>query len=282
MMAILALAVSIEMGAQGVIRPKTTPAPKVTHTTPSKSKTQKRTVQTRKSGPSRKQLLDKAVRDMVRVEGGTYTMGLTKGMQDIMGGWASPAHRVTVSSFFISKYEVTQALWRAVMGSNPSRFKGDNRPVEKVSWDDCQLFLSRLRTLTGYSFRLPTEAEWEYAARGGNRSRGYVFSGSDNLYNVAWYEGNSDMTTHNVGGLEPNELGLYDMAGNVSEWCSDFRGDYTASPAVDPKGPATGDTHIVRGGSWNGPLGGCYICARGSMIPNYGTSDTGLRLALSE
>lgn len=183
-MAILALAVSIEMGAQGIIRPKTTPAPKVTHTTPSKSKTQKRTVQTRKSGPSRKQLLDQAVRDMVRVEGGTYTMGLTKGMQDAVG-WASPAHRVTVSSFFISKYEVTQALWRAVMGSNPSRFKGDNRPVEHVSWDDCQLFLSRLRTLTGYSFRLPTEAEWEYAARGGNRSRGYVFSGSDNLYNVA-------------------------------------------------------------------------------------------------
>ena len=193
MMAILALAVSIEMGAQGIIRPKTTPAPNVTHTTPSKSKTQKRTVQTRKSGPSRRQLLDQAVRDMVRVEGGTYTMGLTKGMQDAVG-WASPAHRVTVSSFFISKYEVTQAPWRAVMGSNPSRFKGDNRPVEHVSWDDCQLFLSRLRTLTGYSFRLPTEAEWEYAARGGNRSRGYVFSGSDNLYNVAWYKGNSDMT----------------------------------------------------------------------------------------
>lgn len=281
MMAILALAVSIEMGAQGVIRSKITPAPKVTHTTPSKSKTQKRTVQTRKSGPSRKQLLDKAVRDMVRVEGGTYTMGLTKGMQDIMGGWASPAHRVTVSSFFISKYEVTQALWRAVMGSNPSRFKGDNRPVEKVSWDDCQLFLSRLRTLTGYSFRLPTEAEWEYAARGGNRSRGYVFSGSDNLYNVAWYEGNSDMTTHNVGGLEPNELGLYDMAGNVDEWCSDFMGDYTASPAVDPKGPATGDFRVERGGCWNMSLIGCYICARGSAAPDL-RHTVGLRLALSE
>lgn len=237
-------------------------------------------MQTRKSGPSRRQLLDQAVRDMVRVEGGTYTMGLTKGMQDAVG-WASPAHRVTVSSFFISKYEVTQALWRAVMGSNPSRFKGDNRPVEHVSWDDCQLFLSRLRTLTGYSFRLPTEAEWEYAARGGNRSRGYVFSGSDNLYNVAWYKGNSDMTTHDVGGLEPNELGLYDMAGNVSEWCSDFMGDYTASPAVDPKGPATGDFRVVRGNYWSGAQIGCYICARGSAVPD-SRHTTGLRLALSE
>ena len=217
---------------------------------------------------------------MVRVEGGTYTMGLTKGMQDAVG-WASPAHRVTVSSFFISKYEVTQALWRAVMGSNPSRFKGDNRPVEHVSWDDCQLFLSRLRTLTGYSFRLPTEAEWEYAARGGNRSRGYVFSGSDNLNNVAWYKGNSDMITHDVGGLEPNELGLYDMAGNVDEWCSDFMGDYTASPAVDPKGPATGDFRVTRSNYWSGAQIGCYICARGSAAPDL-RHTIGLRLALSE
>ena len=167
------------------------------------------------------------------------------------------------------------------MGSNPSWFKGDNRPVEQVSWDDCQLFLSRLRTLTGYDFRLPTEAEWEYAARGGNRSRGYVFSGSDNLYNVAWYKDNSDMTTHDVGGLEPNELGLYDMAGNVDEWCSDFMGDYIASPAVDPKGPATGDFRVERGGCWNMSLIGCYICARGSAAPDL-RHTVGLRLALSE
>ena len=173
--------------------------------------------------------------------------------------------------------------------SNPAY---NDYPVVGVTWEQANAFCAwrtdyLLKGLGGEArfiqrYRLPTEAEWEYAARGGNRSRGYVFSGSDNLYNVAWYEGNSDMTTHNVGGLEPNELGLYDMAGNVDEWCSDFRGDYTASPAVDPKGPATGDTHIVRGGSWNGSLGGCYICARGSMIPNYGKSDTGLRLALSE
>lgn len=277
-MAILALAVSIEMGAQGVIRPKTTPAPKVTHTTPSKSKTQKRTVQTRKSGPSRKQLLDKAVRDMVRVEGGTYTMGLTKGMQDIMGGWASPAHRVTVSSFFISKYEVTQALWRAVMGSNPSRFKGDNRPVEKVSWDDCQLFLSRLRTLTGYSFRLPTEAEWEYAARGGKYAKGYRYSGSNNLGEVgSFYHGSWPAWASR----KPNELGLYDMSGSVNELCSDYMGDYSAEEQVCPVGPAAGSERVMRGGSFGDEPINCRISARFGIAPDKRASNVGLRLALS-
>lgn len=218
------------------------------------------------------------------IEGGSFDMGATAEMDTVGFSLAEekPVHKVYVESFAIGVFEVTQELWQAVMGTNPSSTKSAYCPVESVSWNDCQEFIQKLNAITGKQFRLPTEAEWEYAARGGNRSRGYVFSGSDNLYNVAWYEGNSDMTTHNVGGLEPNELGLYDMAGNVDEWCSDFRGDYTASPAVDPKGPATGDTHIVRGGSWNGSLGGCYICARGSMIPNYGKSDTGLRLALSE
>ena len=279
-MAILALAVSIEMGAQGIIRPKTTPAPNVTHTTPSKSKTQKRTVQTRKSGPSRKQLLDQAVHDMVRVEGGTYTMGLTKGMQDAVG-WASPAHRVTVSSFFISKYEVTQALWRAVMGSNPSRFKGDNRPVEHVSWDDCQLFLSRLRTLTGYSFRLPTEAEWEYAARGGKYAKGCRYSGSNNLGEVGKYYGNSHDTLPVEGSRKPNELRLYDMTGSVHELCSDYMGDYSAEEQVCPVGPAAGSERVMRGGSFGDDPINCRISARFGIAPDKRASNVGLRLALS-
>ena len=172
--------------------------------------------------------------------------------------------------------------------SNPTY---NEYPVVGVSWEQANAFcawrteylLKGLGPQARYiqRYRLPTEAEWEYAARGGNRSRGYVFSGSDNLNNVAWYKGNSDMTTHDVGGLEPNELGLYDMAGNVSEWCSDFMGDYTASLAVDPKGPATGDFRVVRGNYWNGAQIGCYICARGSAVPD-SRHTTGLRLALSE
>ena len=150
---------------------------------------------------------------MVYVSGGTFTMGATSEQGSDAYDWEKPAHSVTLSGYYIGKYEVTQELWKAVMGSNPSRFKGDNLPVEQVSWDDVQEFLRKLNAMTGKRYRLPTEAEWEFAARGGNSSRGYKYSGSNSLGSVAWYYDNSGSRTHAVGTKSPNELGIYDMSG---------------------------------------------------------------------
>ena len=153
---------------------------------------------------------------MIPVEGGTFTMGATSEMTEPFD-WEKPTHQVTLSSYYIGETEVTQALWKAVMGSNPSHFKGDNLPVEYVSWDDCQTFIRKLNALTGKRFRLPTEAEWEFAARGGNKSCGYQYSGGDELSEVAWFVGNSGDRTHAVGTKIANELSIYDMSGNVCE-----------------------------------------------------------------
>ena len=155
--------------------------------------------------------------EMVRVEGGTFRMGATSEQEADDWDREKPVHSVTLSSYYIGKTEVTQALWKAVMGSNPSYFKSDNQPVENVSWNDCHEFIRKLNALTGQNFRLPTEAEWEFACRGGNNSRGYKYSGSNNLGSVAWYDGNSGNKTHPVGTKAPNELGIYDMSGNVWE-----------------------------------------------------------------
>ena len=141
-------------------------------------------------------------------------------------------------------------MWQAVMGKNPSSFRGNNLPVERVSWNDCQKFIKKLQKLTGKKFRLPTEAEWEYAARGGNRSRGYEYSGSDSVDYVAWYRGNSDSKTHPVGGKKANELGIYDMSGNVNEWCNDWFERYSSSHQTNPVGPSSGSHRVLRGGSW--------------------------------
>ena len=217
---------------------------------------------------------------MKGVQGGVFTMGATSEQGDDAEDDEKPVHRVAVSSFRIGQTEVTQALWKAVMGSNPSYFKGDNLPVENVSWDDCQEFIGKLNSLTGKDFRLPTEAEWEYAARGGNKSQGYKYSGSNNLYKVGWYYGNSDNTTHEVGTKSPNELGLYDMSGNVWEWCNDWYGDYNPDAQTNPTGPGSGSDRVDRGGSWFSIARGCRVSYRGGSAPVNRSDNRGLRLAL--
>ena len=218
--------------------------------------------------------------EMVRVEGGTFTMGATAEQGSDADSDEKPTHQVTLSSYSIGKTEVTQALWQAVMGSNPSYFKGSNLPVECVSWEDCKTFIRKLNALTGKNFRLPTEAEWEFAARGGNKSRGYKYSGSNTLSNVAWYDDNISNKTHLIATKAPNELGIYDMTGNVDEWCSDWYGSYSSSSQYNPIGPSSGSNRVYRGGSWGNFAWNCRVSNRGNSYPagrNYGL---GLRLAL--
>ena len=220
--------------------------------------------------------------DMVRVEAGTFTMGATTEMENPFDD-EKPTHRVTLTNdYYIGKYEVTQALWQAVMGNDPSSFKGDNLPVEKVSWDDCQDFLSKLNHITGKTFRLPTEAEWEYAARGGNKSRCYQYSGSNNLLDVAWSWENSGRVTHAVGTKQDNELGIYDMSGNVEEWCQDWYGAYSSSSQVNPTGANSGSYRVIRGGGWNFIAKYCRSSIRGRGLPSCRVDHLGLRLVLSE
>lgn len=214
---------------------------------------------------------------MIPVQGGTFQMGSNDGESG-----EKPVHSVTLSSYYIGQTEVTQALWKAVMGSNPSYFKGDNRPVEKVSWNDCQTFINKLNRLTGERFRLPTEAEWEFAAKGGRQSRGFEYSGNTNIDYVAWYDGNSGSKTHPVATKSPNELGIYDMTGNVLEWCQDWYGRYSSSSQTNPTGPTSGLNRVIRGGSWFIIAGGCRSAYRGDGAPDYRDNFIGLRLALSE
>lgn len=221
---------------------------------------------------------------MKYVEGGTFTMGATSEQGKDIVKTEKPAHSVTVNDFCMGETEVTQDLWQAVMGSNPSRFWGKNLPVEQVSWNDCQDFIKKLNELTGKSFRLPTEAEWEFAARGGIKSKGYKYAGSDTIENVAWYRKNGNRT-HSVMTKSPNELGLYDMSGNVFEWCSDCAGSYSKSPQTNPKGPSSSDIfdlRIVRGGSWLHNAHYCRVSSRYHFGPAYIDDNYGFRLALSK
>ena len=215
--------------------------------------------------------------EMVHVEEGIFMMG-SRGFFDV---YDKPVHEVKLSGYYIGKYEVTQALWESVMGTNPSRFKGADLPVENVSWNDVQEFISKLNAKTGKEYRLPTEAEWEYAARGGKKSLGYKYSGSDDVGTVAWYSGNSDSEMHPVGMKRPNELGIYDMSGNVWEWCSDWYGDYSAGFQSNPKGPSSGSARVLRGGSWISYTGDCRISYRCSSSPGHRSRINGFRLAAS-
>ena len=218
---------------------------------------------------------------MVAVEGGTFTMGATAEQGSDAYDSEKPAHQVTLSSYCIGETEVTQALWQTVMGTNPSYFAGDlNRPVEQVSWNDCQTFINKLNELTGKTFRLPTEAEWEYAARGGKRSQGYKYAGSNDINEVAWYWDNSSDGTKPVATKAPNELGLYDMSGNVWEWVQDWYGSYSSESQSNPTGPASGSYRVRRGGSWGSGAGYCRVSLRGRDYPSSTDDRLGMRLAL--
>ena len=225
---------------------------------------------------------------MQLVEGGTFTMGGQEGYPHLRP-WELPAHEVTLSDYYIGVTEVTQELYKAVVGSNPSWFTSTNgytnnlkRPVENITFANAQNFITKLNQKTGKTFRLITEAEWEYAARGGRLSKGYMFPGSDNVDEVAWHSGNSQDLTYPVGQKLPNELGLYDMGGNVEEWCADWYGEYSARPATNPTGPTTGTTRVVRGASWNQAW---YTCRPSSRhdggIPTYAHARRGLRIAMT-
>jgi formylglycine-generating enzyme required for sulfatase activity len=214
--------------------------------------------------------------EMVFVQGGAFTMGCA----DVdCSCWEKPAHRVMLSDFYIGKYEVTQAQWKAVTGNNPSEFTGDNLPVEHVSWDDVQGFITKLNRMTGKQYRLPTEAEWEFAARGGNSSKGYKYSGSNTAGDVAWYRDNSNSITHAVGTKSPNELGIYDMSGNVFEWCNDRYGNYSSSAQTNPQGLHSGSYRVLRGGSWDRSARRARVLPRNYGTPDFRGGDLGFRLA---
>jgi formylglycine-generating enzyme required for sulfatase activity len=214
--------------------------------------------------------------DFVLVEGDTFLMG-DKSQKNAF------AHEVEVSSYYIQKTEVTQELWKAVMGYNPSFDSSSNQlPVTNVSWEDCQIFIQKLNTTTSKKYRLPTEAEWEFAARGGKLSKGFRYSGSEILFEVAWFLDNSKIKIHPVGQKKPNELGLFDMSGNAEEWCSDWFGEYPKEKKLlkNPLGPDIGDVHVIRGGSWYRNADFCLVYNH-SWFPNYNLSSRGFRLVFS-
>ena len=212
---------------------------------------------------------------MKLVEAGTFQMGSTTGLDR-----EQPVHQVTLTKdYYMGETEVTQALWYAVMGQKPtsdgSQWSstvglGDNNPAYFVSWDDCQTFITKLNALTGVTFRLPTEAEWEFAAKGGNKSQGYTYAGSNTIDDVAWCYENSyalgssspDYGTHAVATKAPNELGLYDMSGNVREWCQDWYGSYSSSTQTDPTGSTSGSNRVDRGGGWDNYATNCRVAYR--------------------
>lgn len=218
---------------------------------------------------------------MVFVKGGTFTMGCTSEQSNCYDD-EKPVHQVTVSDFRMGKYEVTQKQWKEIMTNNPSRFKNcEDCPVEDVSWDDIQEFIKKLNLKSGKNYRLPTEAEWEYAARGGSAGSPTLYAGSNNIVEVAWYSENSGGKTHPVGQKKPNELGLHDMAGNVWEWCNDWHGNYGSGNQSNPKGSSTGSIRVLRGGSWGYFARGCRGAYRYYGNPGIRNGYYGFRLVLA-
>jgi formylglycine-generating enzyme required for sulfatase activity len=229
---------------------------------------------------------------MVAVKAGTFTMGDTIYDGSILYS-CLPVHQVTLTNdYLIGETEVTQELWQAVMGQSLREWQdnfgtnwyygeGDNYPMYLISWNDVKVFIQKLNQLTGKTFRLPTEAEWEFAARGGNQTHNYLYSGSDNLDAVAWYYDNANNTSHPVKTKAANELGLYDMSGNVLEWVNDYWSDYTSASQTNPQGPTTGSRRVDRGGSWNGDAFSCRVAYRHDFTPDYRNPYLGFRLACS-
>ncbi len=219
--------------------------------------------------------------EMVLIPGGTYMMGSPENEVDRDDN-EGPLHSVTISKpFYLGKYEITQAQWAAVMGNNPSGFQGNNRPVETITWDDCQAFIQKLNLLGQGTFRLPTEAEWEYACRAGTTTRFYW--GDDLKYNqiddYAWYSSNSNVQTHEVGTKLPNAWGLFDMSGNVWEWCQDRFGEYSSDPQTDPTGSTNDDQRLQRGGEWDETARACRSANRYYNYPSFNYDGYGFRLA---
>ena len=217
--------------------------------------------------------------DMVAVQGGVFAMGCTSEQDHDCWEDENPVHQVSLGDFYMGKYEITQAQWKIVMGNNPSFFKGDDLPVENVCWNDVQEFIRKLNVQTGKQYRLPTEAEWEYACRGGARSAHYKYSGSNTVDSVAWYWSNSDKKTCAVGAKSPNELGIYDMSGNVYEWCSDWFGSYNNEAKDNPTGSSSGFAHVARGGSWLDGAWYARVSYRYIGAPDYRDGSMGFRLA---
>ena len=214
--------------------------------------------------------------NMMPVKAGKFIMGTTN------RGNGFPAHEVQLlKDYYIGETEVTQSLWEAVMGNNPSHYKGALLPVETVSWDECHNFLKRLGELTHHHFRFPTEAEWEFAARGRNSNPEEMYAGSSEVWNVAWYGDNNNNGTSPVKRKMKNELGIYDMSGNVNEWCLDFYASYPNNKLIDPKGPTIGTMRVARGGSWYENEAKCRVYVRNKALPSTRSSNLGLRLALS-
>lgn len=235
--------------------------------------------------------------NMIYVEPGTFTMGATS--DEDYDEREHPSHKVEIThGYYIGETEVTQALWEAVMGNNPSEHVGKNKPVDYVNWDDCQSFISLLNGITGKNFRLPSEAEWEYAAKGGNKSKGYIYSGSNNADDVAWYVVNSgdkpmkDKTylfgpennsqTHDVKTKRPNELGIYDMSGNVTEWCEDGYAEYTVEKQYDPKGVSSNNFKVKKGGDFNSKSRHCRNTFRVGFETTFCLDSYGFRLVMDE
>jgi formylglycine-generating enzyme required for sulfatase activity len=232
--------------------------------------------------------------EMVFVQGGTFWMGCTSDQGSDCYNDEKPVHQVTLNNFYIGKYEITQAQWETIMGTTIKQQRdkvyhneallsgeGDNYPMYYVSWEDAQEFIKRLNAATGKKYRLPTEAEWEYAARGGNQSRGYKYSGINNIDEVAWYIDNSGRNTHPVGTKKANELGIYDMSGNVWEWCNDWYGSYSSYAQTNPAGVSSSSYRVIRGGSWSSFAGDCRVANRSGASPGDRYGNLGFRVAYS-